>query len=49
MRLWLMGEIDILRSKLAELINVNVQRAEKDIDAVFPGCVYTCLSFSLVC
>jgi hypothetical protein len=37
MRLWLMGEIDVLRTKLAELINVNVERAEADIDAVFPG------------
>eukprot|EP00038_Savillea_parva_P008263 m.175798 g.175798 ORF g.175798 m.175798 type:complete len:470 (+) comp14054_c0_seq1:2280-3689(+) len=37
MRLWLMAEIDTLRAKLAELIHVNVQRAEADIDAVFPG------------
>jgi len=39
MRLWLMGEIDVLRSKLAELIHVNVERAEREVDAVFPGCV----------
>eukprot|EP00036_Acanthoecidae_sp_10tr_P009293 CAMPEP_0182928020 /NCGR_PEP_ID=MMETSP0105_2-20130417/14962_1 /TAXON_ID=81532 ORGANISM="Acanthoeca-like sp., Strain 10tr" /NCGR_SAMPLE_ID=MMETSP0105_2 /ASSEMBLY_ACC=CAM_ASM_000205 /LENGTH=465 /DNA_ID=CAMNT_0025066007 /DNA_START=8 /DNA_END=1405 /DNA_ORIENTATION=+ len=37
MRLWLLDEIDKLRSKLAVLINVNVERAEADIDVVFPG------------
>lgn len=37
MRLWLMAEIDVLRAKLSELIHVNVERAEADIDAVFPG------------
>lgn len=37
MRLWLMTEIDSIKEKLKVLIGVNIERAEADIDVLFPG------------
>ena len=37
MRLWLMTEIDSMKEKLKVLIGVNIERAEADIDVLFPG------------
>eukprot|EP00041_Stephanoeca_diplocostata_P030109 m.901933 g.901933 ORF g.901933 m.901933 type:complete len:503 (-) comp23689_c3_seq9:1060-2568(-) len=37
MRLWLMNDIKQVREKLVQLIQVNADRAEKDVNAIFPG------------